>query len=140
MNVLAGHEDRVVAPPPDHPINRHDAFFLWFNTSDPSGYDSEQILDRLGPYRDVVSVERNRQALSAHPPAFVVLDAGPVAAPYPSGQWTALEEFLVARQYRAIRMRGLRLALRPDRYAALRNQHLFEDDDGPLTPVMPSRY
>jgi hypothetical protein len=139
LNVLAEPEDRVVAPPSDHPIERHDTFFLWFNTSDPSGYDSERILDGLGPYRDRVSVEQNEQALETHPPAFVVLDAGPVAAPYPKGQWKALEGFLLARRYRVVRMRGLRLALRPDRYQALRGRRLFEDDTGPPAPVMPRR-
>src|SRR5207247_1499587 len=32
LNILAGPDDRVVAPPPVHPIMRHDVFFLWFNT------------------------------------------------------------------------------------------------------------
>ncbi len=137
LSVLAGPDDRVVAPPPEHPIARRDVFFLWFNTSDPGGYDSERILEGLGPYRPLVSPEQNREALRAHPPAFVVLDAGPFAAPYPEGQWQALREFLPRHAYRVVRLGSLRLALRPDRYDRLRDRGLFEDAPGPLAPVMP---
>jgi hypothetical protein len=138
MNVLAGPDDRVVAPPPNHPIARHDAFFLWFNTSDPDGYDSGRILAELGPYRELVSPEHDRAALEAHPPAFVVLDAGPFAAAYTAGQWRALLDFLPRRAYRAVRMGALRMALRPDRYQRLRGEGLFEDAPGPLAPLMPA--
>ncbi len=137
LNVLAGPEDRVVAPPPEHPIVRRDAFFLWFNTSDPQGYDSERILETLGPYRPLVSSEGYRAALEADPPALVVLDAGPVAAPYPEGQWNALRAFLPRQGYRVVRLGSLRLALRPDRHEGLRSSGLFDDDPGPLGPVMP---
>ena len=130
LNVLAGPEDRVVAPPPVHPIGRRDVFFLWFNTSDPNGYDSEKILDGLAPYRALVSPERNRSALEAFPPAFVVLDAGPFAAPYPANQWRAVLEFLPRHDYRVVRMGALLLALRPDRYERLRGRGMFEDAPG----------
>jgi hypothetical protein len=137
LNVVAGPDDRVVAPPPDHPISRRDVFFLWFNTSDPDGYDSERILSGLGPYPALVSPEQNRATLRAHPPAFVILDAGPFAAAYPEGQWNALLDFLPRQGYRVVRMKGLRLALRPDRYERLRGEGFFEDDAGPPGPVMP---
>jgi hypothetical protein len=137
LNILAGPDDRVVAPPPVHPITRRDVFFLWFNTSDPRGYDSERILESLGPYRRLVSAEEDQAALEAHPPAFVVLDAGPVAAAYPEGQWRALLEFLPRHGYRVVRLGPHRLALRSDRYAGLRNEGLFADASGPLEPMMP---
>jgi hypothetical protein len=136
MNVLASLEDAVVAPPPHHPILRRDVFFLWFNTSDPRGYDSERVLEGLGPYRELVFQDRNRAALESEPPAFVVLDEGPVAAPYPAGQWWALRDFLPRRGYRVVRLGALRLALRPDRYQRLRSTGLFQDASGPLGPVM----
>jgi hypothetical protein len=134
MNVLAGKGDRVVAPPPHHPIRRHDSFFLWCNTTDPLGYDSERILAELGPYRRAISPEAYRSELESHPPAFVVLSAGPTAAAYPEGQWRALRDFLPRSGYRLIQFLGLRLALRPDRHAALRGAGLFTDTPGPLGP------
>jgi hypothetical protein len=137
MNVLAAPDDRVVAPPPSHPIARRDVFFLWFNTYDPDGYDSERILEELGPYRSLVSPEQDRASLQAHPPAFVVLDSGPFAAPYPAGQWRALLDFLPWHGYRVVRLGALRLALRPDRYGRLRGEGLFADAPGPLAPLMP---
>jgi hypothetical protein len=130
MNVLAGARDRVVAPPPHHPILRHDTFFLWFNTSDPNGYDSERILADLGPYRDLVSPRAYAAALASDPPAFVVLSAGAEEAPYPQGQRQALAEFLPRRGYRTVQLHGLRLALRPDRHAALHAKGLFSDAPG----------
>jgi hypothetical protein len=138
LNALARPEDGVVAPAPHHPVVRRDVFFVWFNTSDPRGYDSERILAGLGPYREVVSPDASRAALEATPPAFVVLDEGPVAAPYPAVQWRALREFLIRRGYRVVRLGALRLALRPDRYHGLRSSGLFHDVAGPLGPVMPS--
>jgi hypothetical protein len=137
LKVLAGPDDRVVALPPAHPIDRRDVFFVWFNTSDPNGYDSGRILEDLGPYRPLVSPEHDRDALRAHPPAFVILDAGPFAAPYPAGQWRALLDFLPRHDYRVVRLGALRLALRPDRYERLRGEGLFADAPGPLAPVMP---
>jgi hypothetical protein len=137
MNVLAGPDDRVAAPPPHHPVARRDVFFLWFNTSDPEGYDSERILESLGRYRDQVAPGQYAAALATHNPAFVVLDAGPVAAAYPAGQWRALVEFLPRHGYRVVQVQGLRLALRPDRYQALANQGLFVDGYGPLGPLAP---
>jgi hypothetical protein len=135
MNVLAGIRDRVVAPPPHHPILRHDSFFLWFNTSDPQGYDSERILAELGPYRRAVAPEAYRSALESDPPAFVVLGTGPTDAAYPVGQWRALGDFLPRRGYRVVQFQGLRLALRPDRYALHRGEGLFADAPGPLGPL-----
>jgi hypothetical protein len=136
LNVLASPEDSVVAPPPHHPIVRRDVFFLWFNTSDPRGYDSERVLEGLGPYRGLVSQDRNRAALESDPPAFVVLDEGSAAAPYPAGQWRALRDFLPRCGYRVVRLGALRLALRPDRYRRLRSSGLFQDASGPPGPVM----
>ncbi len=138
LNLLALPGDRVVAPPPDHPIARQDAFFLWFNTSDPDGYDSERILEALPRFRPLVGVDRNAAALAEHPPAFVVLDSGPFAAAYPRGQWEALLGFLPRHGYRTVRLGSLRLAVRPDRYEALRGEGLFRDAGGPLGPLMPA--
>ena len=143
MNVLARSDDRVVAPPSEHPIVRGDVFFLWFNTSDPMGYDSERVLEGLGPYQREVSPERNQAVLEANPPAFVILDAGPFAARYPEGQWRALLDFLPRHGYRVVRLQGmggglLRLALRPDRFQQFWGSGLFEDTPGPLAPVMPA--
>jgi hypothetical protein len=135
MNALAGIRDRVVAPPPHHPILRHDSFFLWFNTSDPQGYDSERILAELGPYRRKVTPEAYRSALDSDPPAFVVLSTGPMDAPYPAGQWQVLGSFLPRRGYRIVEFQGLRLALRPDVYAMHRGEGLFADAPGPLGPL-----
>jgi hypothetical protein len=135
MNALAGNRDRVVAPPPHHPILRHDSFFLWFNTSDPEGYDSERILGELGPYRRKVAPEAYRSALESERPAFVVLGTGPTDAAYPAGQWQALGSFLPRRGYRVIQFQGLRLALRPDVYAMHRGEGLFADAPGPLGPL-----
>jgi hypothetical protein len=127
MNILAGIRDSVVAPPPHHPILRLDAFFLWFNTSDPQGYDSERILAELGPYRREVSPEAYRAALASSPPAFVVLRAGPVHAAYPAGQRRALEDLLTRHAYHFVQFHSLLVALRPDRYAQLQHHGLFED-------------
>jgi hypothetical protein len=140
LNQLALPGDAVVAPPAEHPIVHPDVFFLWFNTSDPGGYDSERILESLGPYRRMVSLDANRAALESHHPAFVVLDVGPFAAPYPAAQWEALREFLPRHGYRVVRLGAIRLALRPDRYQWPRDAGLllFEDDPGPLGPIMPA--
>jgi hypothetical protein len=135
MNALTGIRDRVVAPPPHHPILRHDSFFLWFNTSDPQGYDSERILEELGPYRRKVAPEAYRLALESDPPAFVVLTTGPTDAAYPAGQWQVLGSFLPRRGYRVVQFQGLRLALRPDLYAMHRGEGLFADAPGPLGPL-----
>jgi hypothetical protein len=140
MNVLATPGDRVVAPPPEHPIVRRDVFFLWFNTSDPRGYDSERILEQLGPYRAEVSFEADRRALEADPPAFVVLGVGTSAPEYPRAQLRALREFLPAQGYHLVRLRTTRrllLALRHDRYERLRRSGLFEDAPGTLGAGMP---
>ena len=136
MNVLARPDDRVVAPPSEHPILRRDVFFLWFNTSDPRGYDSERILETLGPYRREVSPERNRAALEENPPAFAILDAGPVrrAIPRVNGKRfsTSCRDMATASSdWRGLGEGLLRLALRPDRYRQLRGSGLFEETPGP---------
>ena len=115
MNQVAGPEDRVVASPPLHPVDRLDTFFVWFNTSDPGGFDSERILSRLPSYREDVAPGRFLQELEAHPPALVVVSGDWRMVPYTAGQHAALAEFLPRRGYRMIRAGPAQFAVRPDR-------------------------
>ena len=115
IDQVAGPDDRVVVSPPLHPINRRDTFFLWFNTADPSGFDSERILTRLPSYRDDVTGEHYRAELEAHPPALVLLGGSWRMVAYPAGQQRALAAFLPGRGYRTITRGPLQFAVRPDR-------------------------
>ncbi|GAC1473957.1 MAG: hypothetical protein NVSMB9_23470 [Isosphaeraceae bacterium] len=116
MNRVTRPEDRVVALLPSHPIDRHDTFFVWFNTADPSGFDTERVLARLPTYRGYVSPERYRSELEAHPPALVVLSGDRRFVPPAVGQQEALELFLHARGYRVLRRGTTLFALRADRF------------------------
>ena len=112
---VAGPDDRVVISPPLHPMNRHDSLFLWFNTADPSGFDSERILARLPSYRADVTVDHYLAELEAHPPALVLLGGSWRMVAYPVGQQRALAGFLPRHGYRTIAHGPLRFAVRPDR-------------------------
>lgn len=115
MGEVAGPEDRVVGSLPLHPVDRLDTFFVWFNTADPGGFDSERILSRLPTYREVVAPGRPLEELEAHPPAFVVLSGDWRMVPYTAGQDAALARFLPTRGYRIIQVGPARFAVRPDR-------------------------
>jgi hypothetical protein len=99
-----------VATPPLHPIYRRDTFYVWFNTLDPSGYETEAIMDAIPLVRGRVSDEQYRLELTAHPPALVVLwpDA------YPRRQKAVLEEFLKVRGYVSSAIDDVPVAVRPD--------------------------
>ena len=114
MDQVAGPEDRVVASPPLHPIDRHDSFFVWFNTADLAGFDSERILARLPSYRANITASRFREELAAHPPALVLLSGSWRMVSYTEGQLAALAEFLPQRGYRSVQVGPVRYAVRPD--------------------------
>jgi hypothetical protein len=126
MNNVTRPEDRVVASPPLHPIDRYDTFFLWFNTFDPSGFDAERILERIPPYQGYVSPGRFRKELEDHPPAIVVLSGDWRIVPYTSGQWAALTDFLRQHRYQAVPVGPAWFALRPDRFEQARSVGLLE--------------
>ena len=115
MGRVAGPEDRVVASPPLHPVDRFDTFFVWFNTADPGGFDSERILSRLPSYRGDVAPGRFLEELEAHPPALVAVAGDWRMVPYTAGQEAALARFLPGRGYRIVQVGPARFAVRPDR-------------------------
>ena len=115
MDEVASPEDRVVGSLPLHPVDRLDTFFVWFNTADPGGFDSERILSRLPTYRENVAPGRPLEELEAHPPALVVLSGDWRMVPYTAGQEAALARFLPRRGYRIIQVGPARFAVRPDR-------------------------
>jgi hypothetical protein len=126
MNSVTRRDDRVVASPPLHPIVRYDTFFLWFNTLDRGGFDSEQILARLPMYQSYVAAGRFREELDAHMPALVALSGDWRVVPYTSGQRNALTEFLRSNNYLAVHLGTNWFALRPDRFEQARRNGLLE--------------
>jgi hypothetical protein len=126
MNSVTRHDDRVVASPPLHPIDRYDTFFLWFNTLDRGGFDSEQILARLPRYQSYVAAGRFREELNAYMPALVALSGDWRVVPYTSGQREALSNFLQRNNYVAVRVGTSWFALRPDRFEQARRNGLLE--------------
>lgn len=126
MNRVAGPEDRVVGSPPYHPIDRLDTFFLWFNTSDPKGFDSERIFGELPGLRPFVTEERYRVEWEAHPPAVVVLKSPVFEVTHPAGQRAVLENYLRRNGYRNVRIGVVRFALRPDRFEFARRNGFLE--------------
>ena len=133
MNRVTRPEDRVVASPPLHPIDRYDSFFLWFNTLDRNGFDGERILARLPMYRDYVIPGRFREELDDHPPALVVL-AGDWRrfVPYTPGQREALADLFRRHGYLSVQVGSAWFALRPDRFEQARRAGLLEAAPGPL--------
>ncbi len=132
MNRVTRSDDRVVASPPLHPIDRYDSFFLWFNTLDQSGFDGERILAQLPMYRDYVIPGRFREELDHHPPALVVL-AGDWRrfVPYTPGQQEALADFFRRHGYLSVHIGSAWFALRPDRFEQARRSGLLDAAPGP---------
>jgi len=64
---LTRPDDTVVASPPDHPIFRRDALFLWFNN--PDFHNALASLDPLPPYD---RYKGDPQRLREHPPTVIV--------------------------------------------------------------------
>ena len=126
MNRVTRPEDPVVAAPPLHPIDRHDTFFVWFNTLEPGGFDSERILAQLPAYQGRVAPGRFREELERHRPALVVLSGDWRMVPYTSGQQEALTDFLRRHGYRGVAAAGAWFALRPDRFDLARRNGLLE--------------
>ncbi len=116
MNSVTLPEDRVVASPPLHPIDRYDTFFVWFNTSDPSGFDAERILQQIPSFQECVSTEEFRQELEEHPPAMVALSGDWRFVPNTAGQQAALTDFFRHHPYHAVHKGPAWFALRPDRF------------------------
>lgn len=115
MERVTTGDDRVVASPPVHPIDRFDSFWVWFSTADPAGFDTERILARLPTYREMVSRTQFDAELERHPPALVLLSGSWRMVGYPEGQQRALEQFLPRRGYQVVTIGPLRFAVRPDR-------------------------
>jgi len=126
MNSVTRPEDRVVASPPLHPIDRYDTFFLWFNTFDAHGFDSERILAQLPAYQQRVTTARFREELEDHPPALVVLSGDWRIVPYTSGQREALTDFVRRHGYLAVHVGIAWFALRPDRFEQARRDGLLD--------------
>ncbi len=124
MNEIADPGDRVVAAPPFHPIFRRDTFYVWFNTLDPSGYETEEIMGDIPLVRGLASERTYREELEANPPALVAMLDGV----YPRLQSGVIEEFLRERRYVASRVAGVVLAIRPDRVERLRRLQSDERD------------
>lgn len=115
MERVVGPDDRIVATPTVHPIDRRDTFYVWFNTLDPGGYDTERILEENPTRSGLVSDERYREELAAHPPALVVLKSATGWVLYPRRQVEVLDAFVIERDYRVLAFRGVQFAVRPDR-------------------------
>ncbi len=126
MNNVTRPEDRVVASPPLHPIDRYDTFFLWFNTFDPSWFDAERILERIPLFQGYNSPGRFRKELEDHPPAIVVLSGDWRLTPHTPGQQAALTDFLGQYRYHAVAVGPAWFALRPDRFEQARSVGLLE--------------
>ena len=136
MNRVTRPGDRVVASPPLHPIDRFDSFFIWFNTLDHRGYDSERILGQLPIYQKSVTSERFRRELADHPPALVVLSGDWRIVPYTKGQQAALSECVRRAGYIAVTVGSASFALRTDRFQAAQRDGLLEAV-GPRVPGLP---
>jgi len=121
LDAVSNAEDRIVATPPFHPIFRRDTFYVWFNTVDPAGYETEQIMDAMPRQRDRVSEQAYRQELERHPPAFVVF----AADIYPRRQAATTIAFLDEHRYESSSIGNVTVAVRPDRLEQfLRNRTL----------------
>ena len=136
MNRVTRPGDRVVASPPLHPIDRFDSFFIWFNTLDRSGFDSERILEQLPIYQKYVTSERFRDELEDHPPALVVLSGDWRIVPYTGGQRKVVSEFVRRAGYIGVTVGNAWFALPPERFQAAQRDGLLEAV-GPRVPGLP---
>jgi hypothetical protein len=125
MNLVTRPGDRVVASSPLHPIDRFDSFFIWFNTLDRHGFDSERILGQMPIYRTAITSERFREELENHPPALVVLSGDWRIVPYTGGQRQALADVMRTGGYMAVTVGNAWFALRPDRFQAAKRDGLL---------------
>jgi hypothetical protein len=116
---ITGPEDHIVAMPPFHPIIRRDTFYVWFNTSDPAGHETEQILQGMPLVRSLASEQQYRHELESHPPALVVLWSDSDGRGYPRRQQALLERFLQERRYVVFEIGNVPVAMRPDRLERL---------------------
>ncbi len=126
MNTISTPDDRVVGSPPYHPIRRLDTFFLSFNTTDPGGFDSERIFGELPALRPFVSADHYRSELDSHPPALIVLKSPFFEVKYPATQKRALDDYVLRRGYRTVRVAGVWFALRPDRFEFAKSHGMLE--------------
>lgn len=126
MNRVARPEDRVVGCLPVHPIARHDTFFLWFNTADVGGFNSERILARLPSYRRYVAPETYLEELIAHPPALVAISGDWRIVEYTKAQSNAIKAFLGPYGYRKVAIGHATFAVRPDRLEQARRAGLLK--------------
>lgn len=112
LNAITNPEDYIVAEPPLHPICRRDTFYACLNTVDPSGHDTEEILEAIPLVRGHVSEQTYRDELDAHPPAVVVL------WPYdfPQRQKAVLNKFLQEHGYINSEIGKVPVAVRPDHF------------------------
>ena len=113
LNEMTDPADWIVTVPPLHPIFRRDTFYVWFNTLDPAGYETEKILEGIPLVRDLVSEQHYREELKAHPPVLVVLWPDTC---YPRRQKTVLYKFLQEHGYVLSQIGNVPVAIRPDRF------------------------
>jgi len=113
LNKITEPGDWIVTVPALHPIFRRDTFYVWFNTFDPAGYDTEKIMEAMPLVRDLVSDQHYREELQAHPPVLAVLWND---AYYPRRQKNVLDEFLQERGYVLSMVGNVTVAIRPDRF------------------------
>ena len=111
INKIANPEDYIISMPPLHPVDRRDTFYVCFNTLDPAGHDTEEILGQIPLLCDFVSDEYYREELRAHPPALVVFWSDQ----YPRRQIAVINEFLQERGYISSAIENVTVAVRPDR-------------------------
>ena len=130
MNRVTRPEDRVVACPPLHPIDRFDTFFVSMNTFDVAGFDTERTLARLPRLRGYTRAARYREELEVHPPAMVVVWGDRRMVPLPSRQFGVLTEYLGRNGYVDVRLGTVVLALRPDCYERARRDGLLKSSSG----------
>src|ERR1700677_137513 len=94
MNGITEPGDRVVGLLPLHPIYRRDTFYDFFNTYDPAGHHTADILDGIPQLHDLVSEKHYHEELEAHPPAIIVL-----LNFAPPRQLAVLSQFIKERGY-----------------------------------------
>jgi hypothetical protein len=119
LNEITNPEDYIVTVPPLHPIDRRDTFYLFFNTYDPAGHETEETLDEIPLLRHHVSEQRYREELKAHPPVLVILWPDS----YPRRQKAVLGQFLQENGYVKAMLEAVPVAVRPDRLDRFSSRH-----------------